>query len=38
VRQFHALLLLGSTILGSAAGAAPSLAIPPILAKMDKDK
>ena len=31
MRQFHALLLLGSTILGSAASAAPSLAIPPIL-------
>jgi len=31
VRQFHALLLLGSTILGSAASAAPLPAIPPIL-------
>jgi thimet oligopeptidase len=31
VRQFHALLLLGSTILGSAASAAPAPAIPPIL-------
>src|SRR5205085_12403790 len=31
VRQFNALLLLGSTILGSAAVAAPAPAIPPIL-------
>jgi len=31
VRQFNALLLLGSTMLGSAAVAAPSPAIPPIL-------
>jgi len=31
VRQFHAMLLLGSTILGSAASAAPAPAIPPIL-------
>ncbi len=31
MRQFHALLLLGSTILGSAASAAPAPAIPPIL-------
>ena len=31
MRQFHALLLLGSTILASAASAAPLPAIPPIL-------
>jgi len=31
VRQFHSLLLIGSTILGSAASASPAPAIPPIL-------
>ena len=31
MRQFHTLLLLGSTILGSAASAAPAAIIPQIL-------